>query len=128
MLELISLRCFIGFEAGRMFFSASLLMLYVGRLPLLATLVAVKRPSRIQVASLALSGLASAQQSYEVQRFGRQTILVLLNPVKTRPRQWSAFDPSNPYRVDTFDYRGQNGLGETQDQVINTPNQDNNKF
>jgi len=76
---------------------------------------------RTLFAFLALTGLASAQQSYVVQRFGGQTVLVPLNPVKTRPRQWSAFDRSNPYRVDTYDYRGQNGLGETQSQVAARP-------
>ena len=72
-------------------------------------------------AFILLSGLASAQQSYVVQRFGGQTVLVPLNPVKTRPRQWSAFDPQNPYRVDTFDYTGKNGLGETQAKVAARP-------
>ena len=73
------------------------------------------------IAFLALTGLASAQQSYVVQQYAGQTVLVPLNPVKTRPRQWSIYDPQNPYRVETYDYAGRNGQGYTQAQVEARP-------
>lgn len=65
-----------------------------------------------------LCSVAFAQQGFTVQRVGNGQYIVVPNgPIKTGPRSWSRFDPSNPYRVNEFDYTGRNGLGETQAQV-----------
>jgi hypothetical protein len=47
-------------------------------------------------------------QTYSVQKFGGQTILVPQGVIKSGPRSYSAFDPSNPYRT-AKDYTGRTG-------------------
>ena len=73
---------------------------------------------RTLFAFFALTAFASARQpAYVVQRYAGQIVLVPVGPIKSSQRNWSTFDPQNPYRVDTYDYTGKNGWGQSRAQV-----------
>jgi hypothetical protein len=77
------------------------------------------------VLAFLLLGASAQAQTYTVQKYGGQTILVPQGVIKSGPRSYSKFDPANPRRT-AKDYSGKSGYQRATESRLPVVNRNGN--